>query len=753
MNINRDAPQVELHAPQPYQTSAQHLNDELARVDLLVRAQVLRWRMTIGATKPDRMWGMVHVTDAEIDTYLSSPRGAPADLPESLLEMLRPFWSLAEEAGGRIDEALEASPPNVDLRVRSLCDAYQLSDAERDLVLVSLLPEMDFRYRRMFGYLQDDASRSKPPVELLLQIVLPALTSRDNPRGLFEPGGKLISKRLLVVGGEDEPRGSRPVRVDDRIASFLLNSDQPDERLRGLLTEVESPVAWDDLLFDRSLTAHLRELARLETLEHVPLRFHGPYGSGRERAARAICTNNGIPLLRADVKTVMLDPARWEQFVDLAYREALLRRAAIFWANVDLIQENEQQTSLWEHLLTAARGHAGITFLADSSVVRSSAHLNDPHLPRVDFPVPHYELRRRIWLKYMPAGLPQRDEVAGTLSSAFQFTEGQVIDAVKAARELAQRRDVFDPTITRDDLYEASRKQSSSLLLSFARRIEPSRTLTMDDLILADPNKQQLKELLNRIRLRSRLSSVMGFEPNAARARGLLTLFVGASGTGKTMSAELLASGLGVDLYKVDLAAVVSKWVGETEKNLNRIFAEAEDSNALLFFDECDALFGQRGEIKEAKDRWANLEVNYLLQRVEEYSGVVIMATNLRQNIDDAFLRRIQVIIEFPTPDKDLRQKIWQRTLPAPPNSALSEDELRSIGERFAITGGSIRNIVVDAAFRALAADHSAVVVRDVIDSVAREYQKMGKPITQGDFGETFFRWVVDDILSPRLSD
>lgn len=745
--------QVELTAPEPYRSNAEHLRDELARVDLLVRAQVIRWRLTLGATKPEQMWGMIHVTDAEIEKYLEATVRPTDHLPDSLRDVLNSFWEAEAEVGARIHTALSESPPDLNLRLRSLCLTFALSDAERDLLLVCLLPEIDFRYRRIFGYLQDDASRTKPSVELVLQIVHPRVESLEDGRALFEPAGKLVSKRLVVIGGEDENRALRPVRLDDRIASYLLDSDEPDARLKGILSESILPVDWDELLFDESLVTHLRKLAVYASLDNVPLRFHGPAGSGREKAARAICTQNSVGLLHVEVKAALRDPARWESIVDLAYREALLRGAAIYWADVDQIQRDEQKAFLWDYLLLAARGFHGITFLAETSPGEPFAGIQDPHFPRVDFPVPHYELRRRLWLAHLPTEVPNREALAETLAGAFQFTEGQVLDAIEAAREIARRQDVFHPNVTRENLYEACRKQSGNLLQSFARRIEPSRQLTMDDLILAEPNKLQLQELLNRIRLRSRLFSVMSFEPRVSQGRGLLALFVGASGTGKTMSAELLASGLGVDLYKVDLAAVVSKWVGETEKNLNRIFAEAEDSNALLFFDECDALFGQRGEIKEAKDRWANLEVNYLLQRVEEYAGVVIMATNLRQNIDEAFLRRIQVIIEFPSPDTELRLKIWKQTLPSTPHSDVSGDQLQDIAERFAITGGSIRNVVIDAAFRALAADRAAITVRDLVDSVAREYQKMGKPITQGDFGEEFFRWVVADILSPNAPE
>jgi SpoVK/Ycf46/Vps4 family AAA+-type ATPase len=215
------------------------------------------------------------------------------------------------------------------------------------------------------------------------------------------------------------------------------------------------------------------------------------------------------------------------------------------------------------------------------------------------------------------------------------------------------------------------------------------------------------------------------------------------------MAAELLAREQGVDLYKVDLSAVVSKYVGETEKNLSRVFAEAEDANAIIFFDEADALFGKRGEVKEAQDRWANMEVNYLLQRVEEYAGVVILASNLRQNIDDAFMRRIHVIVEFPFPAADARFRILTGLFP-PGLPRPADDELMLLTDRFKLAGGSLKNIVLDAAFRALTEKNGGpptITSRHLAAGVAREYQKLGKPITRSEFGDDYFNFVDEDIL------
>jgi AAA+ superfamily predicted ATPase len=737
--------------PGPYESNGAHLRDELARVDLLVRAQIVRWRQTIGAHKPEALWGMMHVTDAEIAHYLDAPVTPPDSIPDELRGELERFWRTESETAERIEVKVKQIAPSVDLRLPRLCTTFDLNDAERNVVLLCLLPEIDLRYRRIFGYLQDDASRSHPTVALVSEIVLHFVQSFEEARALFEPRSSLLRNHIVALAASpDESWSSRFLRLDDRIVAFLLGSDEPDIRLEGIVSELAGEVAWSDLLVDSALRERLRDFAAEAVGKVSTVVLHGPYGVGKERAARAICTHRRVSLLRFDVEAALEDPPRWGQRIDLAYREAGLRQAALYVDGIHRLQEDEQPAYPWKQLVRAAESFSGTTFLVSEAPGDRSRKFRDSQLVRFEFPVPHHELRRKIWRAVLPedASLPHRDALTDALAASFQITEGMVRDAVTSALAAARRRSFKNPRITPDDLYEACRKQAGRRLLGFARRIEPTRHLTIDDVILTDPIKTQLRELLDRVRLRSKIEAEMKFEKKVALGNGLVVLFAGPSGTGKTLSAEVIANQQGVDLYKVDASAIVSKWVGETEKNLSRVFAEAEDSDALLFFDECDALFGQRGEVaSEASGRWANLQVNYLLQRIEEYSGVVILATNLRKNIDEAFTRRIHLIVEFATPDSAMRFQIWKRTLPA--SSAVSDAELLAISDRFALTGGSMQNASVDAAFRALGAERTAITVRDLLDSIAREYQKLGKPITQGEFGAEFYGWAVRDILSP----
>ena len=219
-------------------------------------------------------------------------------------------------------------------------------------------------------------------------------------------------------------------------------------------------------------------------------------------------------------------------------------------------------------------------------------------------------------------------------------------------------------------------------------------------------------------------------------------LFVGPSGTGKTMAAEIIAGELGLDLYKIDLSGVVSKYIGETEKNLSTIFQEAEQSNAILFFDEADAIFGKRSEVKDAHDRYANIEVNYLLQKMEEYEGITILASNFPKNFDDAFTRRLRFIVGFPFPEEVYRHRMWKSMFP--PDAPLGQDiDFDFLSRKLKITGGNIKNIALNAAFLA-AANAGVIGMKHLIRSTRREFQKMGRLCVKADF-EQYFDWVQDE--------
>ncbi|MBV9958212.1 MAG: AAA family ATPase, partial [Acidobacteria bacterium] len=652
LQLPASPPQLELNAGQ-YASSEEHLWDELRRIDLYVRAQTILWRETTGASKPAQMWGMVNVTDAEMDAYLQSPF-LPLDYAAAGVEdSVAGFWQTIKVLAESIRTRIEMTPPDVPLRLETLRTLFRLSDLEYNVLLVCLLPELDGRYRRLFGYLQDDASRVNPSVELVLNLLRRTDPDADAGRAVFASASPLLENHLLILRGDaesEEPLSVRSVRVDDRMAGYLTGSDALDSRLRGIVRWEREHALWEDLIIEPERQAQLEDLSEwYRSLRDgaggsLTLFLRGPEGGGRLTAARAFCTATQTPLLFVDAAAVRRSPDDDELLIDLAYREAKLLGAALYWARCEQLLDASCPPHIWSHLTAAAEKFRGLTFLASSAAWEPSGCFHETPYLRLDFPMPAYELRRRIWEARLPPAeqfaepAPERSALADRLANSFQLTEGQIVDALCTAREEALRREPQEPRLTVSDLYDGCRRQSNRSLAAFARRLEPHAGFSFEHLILPPPNKRQLDDLRFRISARSQVRRQ--FEKRLTLGRGLIALFTGASGTGKTMAAGLLAQEQGVDLYKIDLSAVVSKYVGETEKNLNTVFAEAEDANAIIFFDEGEALFGQRGSKNESgQDRWANMEINYLLQRVEEYTGVVILASNLRQNIDEAFMR------------------------------------------------------------------------------------------------------------------
>jgi SpoVK/Ycf46/Vps4 family AAA+-type ATPase len=344
------------------------------------------------------------------------------------------------------------------------------------------------------------------------------------------------------------------------------------------------------------------------------------------------------------------------------------------------------------------------------------------------FDVPDYTQRLALWSHYTGADSDEERTHKGiqALAGQFALNSGHIRDAVATAKDTAVQR---KGQLERDDLFSAARAHSNPRLATLARKIEPR--YGWEDIILPVDQIAQLREMIATVQARPIVLDTWGVGKKLVASRGITALFSGPPGTGKTMAAEIIASALGLDLYKIDLSTVVSKYIGETEKNIERIFKEAEQSNAILFFDEADALFGKRSEVKDSHDRYANIEISYLLQRMEAYDGVTILATNLRANLDEAFTRRLQFSINFPFPEKEYRLRIWKTLIPD--DVPISDDiDYEVLAERFRFSGGNIRNVIVNATYLA-AADGGSVSMSHFLHGTRRELQKMGRLVSEED--------------------
>ena len=706
-----------------YASSLEHLADELARADQLVRAQTERWRHSIASTKPDESWGMAYVDDAEVGRYLSAPfRLAGQDASSQALTT--PYRGAAQERERDIAGRRQATADDVPLRLDLLVRRFGLDDAERDLLLLCLLPELDARFRRLYGYLHDDVGRGFATVGLLDEMLAPPAFAA---RQLLGPDARLIENELVVLAAWTAAEGpaTRAVRIEDRIVDYLTDADRADARLAGAVRDLALPSVGE------LAPAQVRLLEALTTAPGARIVFTGGDPRSRRDEAAAIGAQLRMPVLLASA------PAAAEphgpHLVALAFREATLRSALLLWEDCEALFDRGRPLPAWATLLRAAAQYRWPTML-------DHAALWDPEdraasTPLVRWALPRLDVgeRQARWAAQL-TGMADGGALAQRLAQTFDLTAAQIQDAAATAADLALLDD--GATVTADHLLEACRRQTGRRLLTFTQRVAVPSGLDLDaEIVLPAEQKQQLHDLVDRIRLRNVLAER---HPQDAwrRPSGVVCLFTGSSGTGKTLAAACVASALGKDLLRVDLPAVVSKWVGETEKNLQQVFAEAEDANAVMFFDEAEAFFAKRGEVKGAQDRWAMMETDYLLQRIEGYTGAVILATNLRQHIDEAFLRRIHVIIEFPFPDSGQRTELWiralYRRLPGRTRQQLTDEfSVYRLSESYSLSGAAIESIVEEAELMTLRAQaHENQLDRaSILIALSNEMRRMGKPV------------------------
>jgi len=653
------------------------------------------WRRSSDADPLDRFKGL-HISAAHVERLLApqTPQ-IPDPASAAALKRIERDADVAESLG-------------CDLRLRRLARTFDLDDLDIELLLIALAPDLDARFERLYGYLHDDVSRRRASVGLWLE-----LCGLEPAGGAawtrLAPQGRLSAARLLLVEEPDRPFLTRSLRVPDRVAAFVLGNDEPDAQVAALTYECEgfSPAGAD------ALERWMRGNPALAFVRERP-------GASAAPLAVAAAEGAGRPALTIDLRRIRAedDPAALAAVIT---REALLMGAVVVAGPL-------------EPLL--GRGVPAVQAFAECSatVVLSGTGNWDPvwsrRVPFLSEAHPLSAERARLWESTIDgAGLGGVDPAAATVQ--FRLSPEQIKRASVAARLQAE---ASGRPVELEDLRAGARAQNAAGLERLARRIEPA--VGFEDLVLAPDVLEQLRELTVRARQRERVLGEWQMAGAASRRRGLTALFAGASGTGKTMAAEVVAGEMGLDLYVVDLASVVDKYVGETEKNLDRIFVEAESVNGVLLFDEADALFGKRSEVADAHDRYANVEIAYLLQRMEMFEGIAILATNLRSNLDEAFARRLDTLIDFPEPEEGDRLKLWDRCLGTAAPRA-DDIDLTFLARAFKLSGGNIRNIAVAAGYYAAEAERP-ITMRDLVRATQREYRKLGHMVVESEFGEYY---------------
>ena len=600
--------------------------------------------------------------------------------------------------------------PLIALPERCGLDAF-----DRGCLAMSYAVALDGKYEKRLAYLQDDINRKLPTVSLATQLFLPEgenmegflsrFYRRDAFTALFD-SGELAAGTLLL----------RPL-----VLEFLSTGEiARAPGLRLFDGKRHSPAG--PLVTDTEIAKRL-DVLTAEPGKRAVCITGGP-GSGKRLQVEHLCVRRGSRCIFVDLDC----DDRLDRAAD-GVLAARMTGADIAFGRLESPDRDggtPTEPRLIRDIMDLEPSSDNVFFLTESPMrVRLERVTVELDIPETD-----EDGRIRLFKAYL-GDMPLEDSVTvEELAAKFRFSPRQVEAACREAVGVT-RLDGGD-RVSAEEIHRCCFRQAVHRLGDLARRVRPN--FGWDDVVMPEEQKELLRRAVGHIKYKYRVYNQWGFDKKIAYGRGLSVLFAGAPGTGKTMCAQVIATELNMEMYKINISQIVSKYIGETEKNLHAVFTEARKSNCILFFDECDALFGKRGEVKDANDRNANVEVAYLLQQIEEYDGVCIMATNLIGNMDEAFMRRVTYVVRFPFPDARAREEIYRRTVPdvAP----VSDDiDWAFLAERFELAGGHIKNIVLSAAFMAAGAGEP-IGMRHLLKAAVGEMKKNGIVVVREELRE-----------------
>ena len=608
-----------------------------------------------------------------------------------------------------------------------LAETFGLSGFEQDILLLCAGVEIDATVPALCAAIQGDPARPYPSFGM-------ALATLAEPHwAALAPDAALRRWRLIELGNGHVLTHS-PLRIDERVLHYLLGIDEIDERLTVLVDPI-APIAAEELVPSQAAIAV--EVAEIWShagrgRELTVVQLCGSAADCRPVAAAA-AARLGLRAASLPAERLPTAPTDLDNLLRLWEREAPLAGLGVLVVDEDDFAHADGE---------GARGRAaGVALLIERATGPVILRAREPRRiagrPATMFEVGHPTSREQLaaWRESLGEGEPEPEIQA----AAEQFSLS--LPAIRAIAAEAQARTAASPPPEKlgPVIWDLCRRRLRSALDGLASRIDS--TLGWDDLVLPPTQKETLRVIAAQLRRRTQVYEEWGFAAKSQRGLGISALFYGPSGVGKTMAAEVVAAELKLDLYHIDLSQVVSKYIGETEANLRRVFDAAEENGAILLFDEADSLFGVRSQVKDSHDRYANIEVSYLLQRMESYRGLAILTTNMRQGIDQAFLRRIRFAVEFPFPDAAHRAAIWRGVFPAATRTEGLDFERLS---HLRLAGGSIRNIALNAAFLA-AETEGPVRMRHLRQAAQAEYAKLERRLTPTEAAA----WPANDASPP----
>lgn len=621
------------------------------------------------------------------------------------------------EAATTMSAAENMQPPPALLQ---LSQRLGLLRFEREILLLCAAMELDTRIAGLCARAQDDPSRPYPTFAL-------ALTLFDEPAwDALSPERPLRYWRLIEISQPGaQPLTTSALRADERVVNFFKGLNYLDDRLAPLCLPLSTEAVTAPWSEEAALPPSQQEvveaivgyLSQAARTGYVPvMQLVGPDSSSKHLIVQHSAAALGLSLYRLPAELLPSQAADLETLARLWERESILLPLALYLDAHEVERANEGPTALVNRFLSRS---SGVLFLDTRDVWPNTSR---PGLV-FDIARPTPAEQQTAWAAALG---PQAGDSPAQLAGQFNLSLAAIQGITQAVQAENPTTESVPPLA--DRLWQACLMRTRPRLDTLAQRIEAKATWA--DIVMPEKELKLLRQIAGQVGQRSQVYDTWGFRRKMNRGLGISALFAGESGTGKTMAAEVMANDLRLNLYRIDLSAVVSKYIGETEKNLRRLFDAAEDGGAILFFDEADALFGKRSEVKDSHDRYANIEINYLLQRMEAYRGLAILATNMKSALDPAFTRRLRFIVNFPFPGPAERQLIWERVFP--PEMPSEELDLERLA-RFNLTGGSIHNIALNAAFLAAQAG-TAVTMQELRDALQTELFKMERPVNLADF-------------------
>lgn len=713
-------PSAAREVPAPYRTPHEHLADLLSRHDALLKRRIDRGQ----TRRPADILGFAAISEQEVQHLLDVP--SDDRTTDASAEYTQELRILEANIGARVESSLQNG---MRLPLVELVKRFALTSSEIDLLIACLAVELDTRYERIYGFLHDDMSRRSASPGLAISLYADTVGEIARLRALLGPLAPLRHYRLLelVEEGAAVPWLSRALRIDERILSFLTADITIDARIARHVVPLDVGGEQTSESVERIVqwVQPSPERGQAQTLIYL----HGPRHSGADDLVRSAAARVAMPVFTVDTQ-LLLDPAvDFEQTLFLLFREATLSEAALYLKSLDRAFEPPSGAARHRALVRCLSDLGGVVFASGEQAWCWQLPEEPVVVRMLELQADTFREQLAAWQRLTNNAFPA--DQLHRLVSLHPLPVPAIRDVWRMAQAIAAAEDASGETaLGLTHVQQACRAHTGTPVSSLARRIEPKHRWT--ELVLPKEQLDQLAAICSHARHASIVYGEWCFERRLSLGKGLNVLFSGPPGTGKTMAAEVIAAELGVALLKIDLSQIVSKYIGETEKNLRQLFDQAASANAILFFDEADALLGKRSDVKDAHDRYANTETAYMLQKMEEFAGISILATNLRQNMDDAFTRRMRFIVEFPFPEDDDRLRIWRSVWPA--EVPLSPDiDLSLLARRFRLSGGSIRNVALSAAF--LAAEQQAnVSMHHLLRATRRELQKMGRLVNEEEY-------------------